>query len=135
MLMRYPLKPLRQRREVCTKMNCSLRQGVTREVRTRLKRNGECFFSRLPVKAEPLRMIRFPAQEGIEKGLVGRLLAAAVRLNRNKDGVNFSELLRIIQPQHPAAIRLAVHLKNAGIGSGTLCPQTWNALAFLTPGS
>lgn len=70
---------------------------------------------RKPLADAGLRMIRFLSQQGIQERLASRFLAAAVRLDRDKDCINFGQLLRIIQAENPASVRFAVHVENAKI--------------------
>src|SRR5437762_13987247 len=65
-------------------------------------------------------MIWLAAKRGVEKGLAGRFVAAAVRLNRDKYGVDLRQLLRIVKAQYPAAVLLAVLVENAEIDGRSL---------------
>src|SRR5205809_1002949 len=60
-------------------------------------------------------MVGLAPQRSIEKRLSARLLAAAVRFNGNKNGVDLCKPLRIVKAQHPAAVLFAVLEENAEI--------------------
>src|SRR5438270_11127291 len=70
-------------------------------------------------------MVGLAPQRSIEKRLSTRLLAAAVRVNSNKNSVDLGEPLRIVKSQHPAAVLLAVLEENAEI--------EWRALRRFVP--
>ena len=61
-------------------------------------------------------MIRFAAQERIQKWLASGLLAAAMRFHRDKYRIDFGELFRIVEAENPAAVRFAVHVQDTEIG-------------------
>src|ERR1700692_4550842 len=80
-------------------------EGVTEQVPASCKPGRKD--SLLPGR---LGMIRFFSKQRIQERFAGRLVTAAMGLNRNKDSINLSELFRIIQAKNPAAIRFAVHV-------------------------
>ena len=62
------------------------------------------------VRRITLRMIRFVAQECVQKWLAGRLLTSTSRLNRNEHCIDLRELLGIVKAHDPATVRFAVHV-------------------------
>src|SRR5437763_167067 len=60
-------------------------------------------------------MVGLTPQRSIEERLSTRLLAATMRFNGNKNGVDLREPLRIVESQHPAAVLFAVLKENAEI--------------------
>ena len=51
-----------------------------------------------------LRMIRFVPKKCVQERLARRLVAAAARLDRDKDGVDLGQLLGVVKAHHPPAI-------------------------------
>src|ERR1700722_16522398 len=60
-------------------------------------------------------MVRFLAQQGVEKGLARGFGTAAMRFHGDEDCIHFGHLFRIIEAQNPAAVRFAVHVQNPQI--------------------
>src|SRR5579864_6683295 len=62
-----------------------------------------------------LRVIGFAAQQGVEEGFTGWLLTAAMGLDSHEYGIDFLQLLRIVEAQHPPPIGFAVHVEDPEI--------------------
>ena len=60
-------------------------------------------------------MIGFVAEEGVEEGLAGGLMAAAAGLDGDEDGVDFGDALGIVEAHDPAALGFVVHVENSQI--------------------
>src|SRR5258708_15135952 len=74
---------------------------------------------RVDTLAEELWVVSFFSQQCVQKWFTGRFLAAAVRLNCYEDGINFGQMLGIVEAQNPAAVLFAVHVEDAeGCGVG-----------------
>ena len=65
---------------------------------------GDDYETQQEGKVSRLRVVGFFSQQGVEQRFAGGLGVADVWFNRDEDGVNFCELLGIIQAQHPAAV-------------------------------
>ena len=73
-------------------------------------------------------MVRFFPQERIQERLTSWFLAATARFDGDEDGVNFRELLGIVQAQNPAAVQFAVHVENTEIRG--MCLLAWFVISL-----
>jgi hypothetical protein len=91
---RYPLKQLLNWEGICTKQNRE-RRKVGLEIQQ--KRNSTH-------SQTALWVVSFFSQQRVKKRLAGRFLAAAMRFNRDEDGIDFGEMLGILEAKDPAAV-------------------------------